>query len=104
MTANYLRFLAYLVSASYAPVFLMPHLLWYLATYPDNDTTYRASNMVLCVHTNTIFHNKSKDRRCTGTHIFVSENDPFTKHNGPILSISQIMEFVMFSTPQPQKW
>jgi hypothetical protein len=29
MTASYLRFLAYLVSVSYAPVFLMPRLLWY---------------------------------------------------------------------------
>jgi hypothetical protein len=32
MTANYLRFLAYLVSVSYDPVFLMPHLLWYFIT------------------------------------------------------------------------
>jgi hypothetical protein len=29
-TANYLRFLAFLVSVSYAPMFLMPRLLWYL--------------------------------------------------------------------------
>jgi hypothetical protein len=28
-TANYLRFLDFLVSVSYAPVFLMPRLLWY---------------------------------------------------------------------------
>ncbi len=30
-TANYLRFLAFLVSGSYAPVVLMPHLLQYFA-------------------------------------------------------------------------
>jgi hypothetical protein len=32
MTANYLRFLANLVSVSFAPVFLMPSLLRYLSS------------------------------------------------------------------------
>jgi hypothetical protein len=42
-TANYLRFLAYLVSVSYALVFLMPCLLRYvnmeicMTTYPSNS-------------------------------------------------------------------
>jgi hypothetical protein len=38
----------------------MNQLLDFLAMYPDNGTTYCASNMVLYAHTNTGFHNESK--------------------------------------------
>jgi hypothetical protein len=38
----------------------MNQLFDYLATYLDNGTTYRASNMILCAHANAGFHNKSK--------------------------------------------
>jgi hypothetical protein len=72
-------------------------LLDYLATYPDNGTSYHASNMILCAHTNAGFCNESKGRSRAGAHIFVSKKDSFSKHNGPILSISQIMKFVMSS-------
>jgi hypothetical protein len=40
----------------------MNQLLDYLTTYPNNGTTYRASNMILCAHTNAGFHNESKGR------------------------------------------
>ena len=40
----------------------MNQLLDYLTTYPDDDTTYRTSNMILCAHANAGFHNKSKGR------------------------------------------
>jgi hypothetical protein len=75
----------------------MNQLLDYLAIYPDNSTTYSPSNMILCAHANTGFHNESKGRSQAGAHIFLSKNDPFPKHNGPVLSISQIMKFVMSS-------
>jgi hypothetical protein len=67
-------------------------LLDYLATYPNNGTTYCASNMILCAHTN-----------CSraGAHIFISKNAPFPKHNGPVLSISQIMKFSCLLLPKP---
>jgi hypothetical protein len=73
----------------------MNQLLDYLTPYPDNGTTYRASDMILYAHTNASFNNKSKGRSQARAHIFVSKNNPFPKHNGPILSISQIMKFVM---------
>jgi hypothetical protein len=75
----------------------MNQLLNYLTMYPDDGITYCASDMILCAHANTGFHNKSKGRSQAGAHIFVSENNPFPKHNGLILSISQIMKFVMSS-------
>ncbi len=40
----------------------MNKLLDYLTTYPDDGTTYRASNMILCAHANAGFHNESKGR------------------------------------------
>jgi hypothetical protein len=40
-TANYLRFLAFLVNGSYAPVVLMPRLQWY------NTTIY--SILIQCI-------------------------------------------------------
>jgi hypothetical protein len=80
----------------------MNQLLDYLATYPDDGTTYRASDMILCAHANAGFHNDSKGRSHASAHIFVSENNPFPKHNGPVLSISQIMKFVMSSAAKAE--
>ena len=38
----------------------MNQLLDYLTMYPDEGTTYRASDMILCAHADAGFHNKSK--------------------------------------------
>jgi hypothetical protein len=73
----------------------MNQLLDYLATYSDNGTTYHASDMILCAHTNAGFHNESKGHSQAGAHIFVSKNNPFPKHNGLVLLIYQIIKFVM---------
>jgi hypothetical protein len=80
----------------------MNQLLDYLTTYPDDGTTYHASNMILCTHANAGFHNESKGRSQAVAHIFVSVNNPFPKHHGPILSISQIMKFVMSSATKAE--
>jgi hypothetical protein len=80
----------------------MYQLLDYLTTYPDNGTTYCGSYMILCALANAGFNNKLKGRSQAGAHIFVSKNDPFPKHNGPILSISQIMKFFMSSATKAE--
>ncbi len=51
--------------------------------------------MILCVHLNARFLNKTNSRGCTSAHIFLSENKPFPRFNGAILSIAQIIKFVM---------
>jgi hypothetical protein len=56
--------------------------------------------MILRAHANAGFHNESKGCSQAGAHIFFSKNNPFLKHNGPVLSISQIMKFVMSSTTE----
>jgi hypothetical protein len=58
--------------------------------------------MILCAHTNAGFHNESKGCSPAGAHIFVSKNDPFPKHKGLVLSISQIMKFVVSSAAKAE--
>jgi hypothetical protein len=45
---------------------------------------------------------KSKGLSQAGAHIFISENNPFLKHNSPVLTISQIMKFVMSSAAKAE--
>jgi hypothetical protein len=87
-------------TATEATAKAVDQLLGYLTTYPDNGATYCSSDMILCNHANADFHNESKGRSHAGAHIFMSENDPFPRHNGPILSISQITKFVMSSAAE----
>jgi hypothetical protein len=58
--------------------------------------------MILCTHNNPGFNNTSKGHSHAGAHIFISKNNPFFKHNGPILSISQIMKFVKSSATEAE--
>jgi len=77
-------------------------LLDYVATYPADGIVYRSSDMILCAHANAGFLNETNSRRRTGAHIFLSENDPFPRFNGAVLSIAQIIKFVMTSAPESE--
>jgi hypothetical protein len=79
-------------------------LLDYVATYPSDGIIYqaRASDMVLCAHSDVGFLNKSKSCSCVGAHIFLSENKPFLRFNDAILSIAQIIKFVMASAAESE--
>jgi hypothetical protein len=84
-------------TATEASAEAVDQLLDYLTTHPDNGATYRSSDMILYIHANAGFHNESKGFSRAGAHIFMSKNDPFPRHNGPILSIFQILKCVMSS-------
>jgi hypothetical protein len=58
--------------------------------------------MVLCAHLDAGFLNKTNSRSCAGGHIFLSENEPFLRFNGAILSIAQIIKFVMASAAKSE--
>ena len=75
-------------------------LLDYLATYPNDGTLYHASDMVLAAHSDAGFHNESNGRSHAGAHIFLSENDPFPRWNGAILTITEVIKFVMTSAAE----
>jgi hypothetical protein len=70
-------------------------LLDYVATYPADGIVYRASDMILCAHADAGFLNETNSRSCAGTHIFLLENDLFPRFNRAVLSIAQIIKFVM---------
>ena len=53
-------------------------LLDYVATYPSDGITFRASNMVLSAHTDAENLNVSKARSQAGAHIMLSEDVPVT--------------------------
>jgi hypothetical protein len=54
----------------------MNQLLYYLATYPDDGTTYCASDMILWAHTNASFHNESKGCSQAGAHMLSPKTTP----------------------------
>jgi hypothetical protein len=51
--------------------------------------------MKLCAHADAGFLNKTNSCSRAGAHIYLSEDDPFPQFNGAILSIAQIIKFVM---------
>ena len=77
-------------------------MLDYLATYPNDGIVHRARNMILAAHSNTGFHNESKGRNRAGAHIFLSEDNLTPRWNGPILSITQVIKFVMTSAAEAE--
>ncbi len=72
-------------------------LLDYVATYPNDGIIYRASNMILCTHSDAGFLNELQSRIRVGPHIFLLEDVPYPRFNGAVLSIAQIIKFVMAS-------
>jgi hypothetical protein len=72
-------------------------LLGYVATYLADGIVYRSSDMILCAHADASFLNEANSRSRVGAHIFLSENDQFPRFNGAVLSIAQIIKFVMAS-------
>jgi len=75
-------------------------LLDYVATYPQDGITYRASSMVLAAHSDASFLTEQGSRSRAGAHIFLSEDDPIPRQNGPVLTMSQIIKFVMASAAE----
>ena len=58
--------------------------------------------MIIAAHSDAGFHNESKVRSRVGAHIFLSEDNPITHWNGHILSISQVIKFVMTSASEAE--
>jgi hypothetical protein len=77
-------------------------LLDYVATYPNDGIVYHASNMILCAHSDAGFPNELQSRSQAGAHIFLSEDVPYPRFNGVVLSIAQIIKFFMASATKPR--
>jgi hypothetical protein len=70
-------------------------LVNYVATYPNDGIVYQVSNMILCSHADAGILNKTNLHSRAGAHIYLLEDDSFPRFNGAILSIAQIIKFVM---------
>ena len=53
--------------------------------------------MVLATHSDASFLTKPGSRSQAGAHIFLSEDDLIPRTNGPILTLSQTIKFIMAS-------
>jgi hypothetical protein len=60
--------------------------------------TYKASNMVLAVHSNASYLSKPKTCSRAGGHMFMAGRDNIPTNNGVVLNILQIIWAVMSST------
>ena len=77
-------------------------LLDYVATHPNDGITYRASSMVLVAHSNASFLTEPSSCSRAGVHIFITEDDLIPQNNGPVLTRSQIIKFVMASAAKEE--
>ena len=71
-------------------------LLDYVATYPADGITFRASDMVLSAHSDAAYLNVSKAISRAGAYIMLSEDVLVPKYNRPVLTIAQIIKCVMY--------
>ena len=74
-------------AATEATAAAISQLLDYVATYPNDGTIYRSSDMILSAHSDAGFNNESKGRIRAVAHIFLSENEPEPNWNVLLLSI-----------------
>ena len=74
----------------------------YLATQEEAILTYRASNMVLAVHSDASYLSEREARSRVGGHFFLSKDEPIPPDNGAILTVSTIIKAVMTSAAEAE--
>ena len=84
-------------------------VIWFLnyaATHPYAIIWYHASGMILHVHSDASHLSAPRARSCAGKHYILTDpfNDATTlpKSNGPIHSVSKIMDNVMGSAAESE--
>ena len=58
--------------------------------------------MVLAGHSDAGFNNETKTRSRAGAHIFLTEHESIPRWNGPVLTIAQIMKYVVSSAAEAE--
>lgn len=74
----------------------------YAATHQDAIITYRASNMVLVVHSDASYLSEPKARSRAGGHFFMSADTNDPPNNGAVLNIAQLIKSVMSSAAEAE--
>ena len=78
------------------------HFLDYAATKEPAVTTYRASDMVLAIHSDAGYLNEEGARSRAGGHHFLSENVASPSNNGAIYNEASIIKAVMSSAAEAE--
>ena len=98
--------LSSIASSQASPTKLTMHkvklFLDYAATNPDAVLTYRASNMVLAVHSDASYLSEPKARSRAGGHFYMSNDTPNPPNNGAVLNLAQIIKAVMSSAAEAE--
>ena len=77
-------------------------LLDYLATQEEAVLTYKASDMILAVHSDASYLSEPKARSRAGGHFFLSSDTDIPNNNGAILNIAHIIKNVMSSATEAE--
>jgi hypothetical protein len=81
---------------------LCKKFLDFMATQEEAILTYRASKMVLAIHSDASYLSKPKARSQAGDHMFMAGNEEIPFNNGAILNILQIIRAVMSSAAKAE--
>ena len=74
----------------------------YAATHPEAVVTYKASDMVLAIHSDTSYLSEPKARSRAGGHYFMSKNESNPPSNGTVLNLAKIIKAVMSSAAEAE--
>ena len=89
-------------SPTQATMSKIKQILDFVASQEEAVLTYRASDMVLAVHSDAGYLNETKARSRAGGHFFLSSNVAYPPNNGAILNIAQIIDAVMSSAAEAE--
>ena len=78
------------------------HFLDYAATQEPAVTTYRASDMILAIHSDAGYLNEEGGRSRAGGHHFLSENIDNPSNNGAIYNEASIIKSIMSSAAEAE--
>ena len=74
----------------------------YAASQDEAILTYRASDMVLAIHSDASYLSEAKARSRAGGHFFLSDNAEFQANNGAVHTTAQIIKAVMSSAAEAE--
>ncbi len=72
------------------------------ASQEDAIISYKASKMILAVHSDAGYCNEKKSRSRAGGHFFLTDDDKNPRNNGAILTIATIIKAVMSSSAEAE--
>ena len=81
---------------------VLKQLLDYCAMQEDAIISYRASKMILAVHSDAEYCNEKKLRSRAGGHFFLSNDDDNPCNNGTILTLDRMIKAVMSSAAEAE--